>query len=61
MAKFKVITSEMTTYVHYVEVPDGEEFPVDWVYDNFDESSVGKEVAHDFQIDEVRAVVDEAA
>jgi hypothetical protein len=56
MAKFKVVTTEMTTYVHYVEVPDGEEFPVDWVYDNFDESSEGEEVEHDFQIDRVEEV-----
>lgn len=56
MAKFKVVTTELTTYVHYVEVPDGEEFPEDWIYENFDASSEGKEVDHDFDIDLVEEV-----
>jgi hypothetical protein len=56
MAKFKVITTELTTYVHYVEVPDGEEYPEDWIYDEFDPESEGEEVDHDFQIDSVEEV-----
>ena len=56
MAKFKIITSELTTYVHYIEVPDDVADPEDWVYENFDSSHEGEEVKHDFQIDEVEEV-----
>ena len=56
MARFKIITSELTTYVHYIEVPDDVADPEDWVYENFDSSHEGEEVKHDFQIDEVEEV-----
>lgn len=49
MAKFKIVTTELTTYVHYIEVPDGED-PENWIYENFDASSKGEEVDHDFDI-----------
>lgn len=56
MAKFKVISSQMTTYVHWIEVPDDVENKEDWVYENFDSSYEGEEVETDFQIDEVEEV-----
>lgn len=56
MAKFKVITSELTTYVHYVDVPEGVEDPEEWVWENFDASTKGEEVDHDFEIDSMEEV-----
>ena len=56
MAKFKVITSSMTRYVHWIEVPDNVDNQEDWVYENFDSSDEGEEIETDFQIDDVEEV-----
>lgn len=52
MAKFKVVTTELTTYVHYVEA-ENEDQAIDMVFDG---GLQGEEIAHDFQIGKVEEV-----
>lgn len=52
MAKFKVVTTELTTYVHYIEA-DTEDQAIDKIFDGGLE---GKEIAHDFQIESAEEV-----
>lgn len=52
MAKFKVITTELTTRVYYVEA-ETEEQAIDTVFDNGLE---GEEIAHDFQFESAEEV-----
>jgi len=52
MAKFRVVTTELTTYEHFVEA-ETEEQAIDKVFDNM---STGKEIAHDFQFEKVEEV-----
>jgi len=52
MAKFKVITTELTTYVHYVEA-ENEDQAIDMIFDG---GLVGEEVSHDFQIESAEEV-----
>lgn len=51
MAKFKVVTVETTTYVHYIEAENE-----DAAWEEFDDSSEGEEVDHDYEITEVEEV-----
>jgi len=52
MAKFKIVTTELTTYVHYVEA-EHEDQAIDMVFDG---GLQGEEIAHDFQIGSVEEV-----
>lgn len=58
MAKFKVVTTELTTYVHYVEA-ETEDQAIDKVTGcgfNDGYGYEGEEIAHDFQIEKVEEV-----
>ena len=52
MAKFKVVATELTTYVHYVEA-ETEDQAIDMIIDG---GLTGEEVAHDFQIESAEEV-----
>ncbi len=52
MAKFKVVTTELTTYVHYVEA-ENEDQAIDMIFDG---GLVGEEVSHDFQVESAEEV-----
>ena len=51
MAKFRFVTVETTTYEHFVEAANEDE-----AWENFDSSSTGKEIDHDFELVEINEV-----
>ena len=52
MAKFKVVVTELTTYVHYVEAENDDQ-AIDMIIDN---AFAGEEIAHDFQVESTEEV-----